>query len=41
MISIGPTLEHPHSPEERVKISSVAQFWTYILSLIDALSEER
>lgn len=40
MISIGPTLEHPHSPKERVKISSVAQFWKYILSLIETLSKK-
>ena len=30
MISIGPDLEYPHSPDERVRIESVANTWRYI-----------
>lgn len=27
MVSLGPTIENPHSPDERVLISSVERFW--------------
>lgn len=37
MISIGPTIEHPHSPEERVSISSVQKFWKFLLNLLELL----
>ncbi len=30
MISFGPTIEHPHSPEERVHVGSVADFWKFL-----------
>lgn len=29
MISFGPTIRDPHSPDEKVSISSVAKFWHY------------
>ena len=29
MISFGPTIRHPHSPDEKVSISSVQKFWKY------------
>lgn len=29
MISFGPTIQNPHSPDERVSISSVQKFWVY------------
>jgi dipeptidase D len=29
MISFGPTIRDPHSPDEKVSISSVQKFWTY------------
>jgi len=38
MISFGPTIEHPHSPEERVHVGSVEKFWTFLAALLDALS---
>ncbi|MBI1221257.1 MAG: beta-Ala-His dipeptidase [Bacteroidetes bacterium] len=37
MISIGPTIKHPHSPDEKVKIQSVQDFWTYLISLLETL----
>ena len=37
MISIGPQIEHPHSPDERVQISSVAEFWKYLVALLESL----
>ncbi len=37
MISIGPQIEHPHSPDERVQISSVAEFWKYLVAVLERL----
>ena len=34
MISIGPDLEYPHSPDERVRIESVANTWCYITAVL-------
>lgn len=30
MISFGPTIRHPHSPDEKVNIGSVGKFWEYL-----------
>ena len=30
MISFGPTIRSPHSPDERVNVASVAKFWEYL-----------
>ncbi len=30
MISFGPTVKHPHSPDEAVEISTVEKFWTFL-----------
>jgi dipeptidase D len=38
MISIGPQIESPHSPDERVKIASVGEFWRFLTALLDELS---
>lgn len=37
MISFGPTIEHPHSPDERVNIKTVQQFYTLLLATLEAL----
>ena len=37
MISFGPTIEHPHSPDEKVNIASVAKFYEYLLATLKAL----
>lgn len=34
MISIGPDLEHPHSPDERVNIPSVQKVWDFIVATL-------
>ena len=34
MISIGPTIESPHSPDERVNIQSVANFWVFLTEIL-------
>ncbi len=30
MISFGPTIRHPHSPDEKVNIASVEKFWEFL-----------
>jgi dipeptidase D len=37
MISVGPTIKNPHSPQERVEIASVDAVWKFLLELIPAL----
>ncbi len=34
MISFGPTILGAHSPQERVSISSVQKFWTFLLEIL-------
>lgn len=34
MISFGPTIRSPHSPDERVNIDSVNEFWKYLLEVL-------
>ena len=31
MISFGPTIRHPHSPDEKVKIDTVKMFWDFLV----------
>jgi len=38
MISFGPTMKNPHSPEEHVHIGSVGKFWKFLTAVIDGLS---
>ena len=37
MISIGPTMVGPHSPEERLNINSVKKVWNFLIKLINNL----
>jgi dipeptidase D len=37
MISFGPTIEHPHSPDERVNIATVQKFYRYVQAILKAL----
>ena len=34
MISCGPTIRSPHSPDERVEISTVDKWWNYIIEVL-------
>ena len=36
MISFGPTIEHPHSPDERVNIATVQKFYRFVLAALKA-----
>lgn len=37
MVSVGPTMQAIHSPEERLSISSVAKFWPYVKEIISSI----
>jgi dipeptidase D len=37
MISIGPTIKYPHSPEEKVYIDTVEKFYDYVLKILENL----
>jgi len=38
MISIGPTLKHPHSPDEKVHINSVQVFYNHLVKMLEVLA---
>jgi dipeptidase D len=38
MISFGPELKNPHSPDERVHIGSVERFWKLVAATLKALT---
>jgi len=38
MISIGPTIRYPHSPEEKVSLSSVEKFWELVVETLKLLA---
>ena len=35
MISFGPTIRHPHSPDEKVNIKSVGDFWRFLIKSLE------
>lgn len=37
MISFGPTIKHPHSPEEKVNIDSVGKFYRFLIATLKKL----
>lgn len=34
MISMGPTIQYPHSPDEKVNIASVGKFWDFLCHVL-------
>ena len=38
MVSFGPTIKGPHSPDERVEIESVDKFWDLLLKILKKLA---
>jgi dipeptidase D len=34
MVSCGPTIRSPHSPDERVHIDSVGKFWDFLVETL-------
>jgi dipeptidase D len=39
MLAIGPQIEGPHSPDERVSIPTAERFWRLLVGLVDELSK--
>ncbi len=37
MISIGPTLKNPHSPDERLYLPSIDKFWIFLTKLLESI----
>lgn len=37
MVSIGPTIRYPHGPDEMVNISTVGQYWTLLLAVLERI----
>lgn len=40
MVSFGPTIKHPHSPDEKVHIKSVASYWELLLKTLEAIPKK-
>ncbi|MEM6516148.1 MAG: aminoacyl-histidine dipeptidase [Bacteroidota bacterium] len=40
MISFGPNIKGAHSPDERVQISSVEKYWTFVLEILKNIPEK-
>ena len=36
MISFGPTIKSPHSPEEKIEIESIGQVWDFMVALFES-----
>ncbi|WP_299688265.1 aminoacyl-histidine dipeptidase [uncultured Vibrio sp.] len=40
MVSFGPTIKFPHSPDEKVKIDTVELFWNQMVALLEVIPEK-
>jgi dipeptidase D len=40
MISIGPTIKFPHSPDEKVNISTVKKYWDFVVNILENVPEK-
>jgi dipeptidase D len=38
MLAIGPQIEFPHAPDERVSVPTVERFWKLLVGIVDDLS---
>lgn len=41
MVSFGPTLRSPHTPNERCNIPSVDKYWTFVKALLESIPEQK
>jgi len=41
MISFGPTIRYPHSPDEKVNIETVEKFWIYLIETLMHIPEKQ
>lgn len=37
MVSFGPTIKNPHSPDEKCHIASVEKYWQYLLKVLESI----
>jgi dipeptidase D len=40
MISFGPTINYPHSPDEEVNIETVQKFWDFLVETLKNIPEK-
>jgi dipeptidase D len=40
MISFGPTIKYPHSPDEKVNIETVQKYWDFLLNMLAHIPEK-
>jgi dipeptidase D len=36
MISFGPTIKNPHSPDEKIEIESIGKVWDFMVALFES-----
>ena len=36
MISFGPTIKYPHSPDEKIEIASIGKTWDFMTALFES-----
>jgi len=34
MVSIGPTIKFPHSPDEKIEIATVDKYWQLLIAVL-------
>lgn len=39
-VSFGPTIKHPHSPDEKIEISTVQTFWNYLTAVLPTVPKQ-
>ena len=39
MISLGPTVKNPHSPDEKIHIGSIGLVWDYLLKVMASFAD--
>lgn len=40
MVSLGPTIVHPHSPDERVNIETVGKAWKFVTAVLERIPKK-
>ncbi len=40
MISFGPTIRFPHSPDEKVNIETVKKFWEFLVAILEGIPDK-
>lgn len=41
MVSLGPTIKNPHSPDEKCHIKSVEKYWRYLVEVLKSIPVQR